>query len=98
MICIGFLAGVAFSAILVAGGVLYADWMDKRELYRDRGCISDVGDPDRQRDGMDRYIPTPEEIEQVLYVLRIGASNREKEVIDYLIDKEGEEDEQGDQA
>lgn len=44
---------------------------------------------DRKRDGMDRHIPTPEEISTVLYLLRIGASQREKEVIDYLIEKEG---------
>ena len=34
------------------------------------------------------YKPTAQEIEDVLYTLRIGASNREKRVIDYLIDKE----------
>ena len=44
-------------------------------------------------DGMDRPDPTPEEISTVLYLLRLGASCREKKVIDYLINKEGEEDE-----
>lgn len=42
--------------------------------------------------GMDRPDPTPEEISNVLYLFRIGASNREKRVLDYLIDKEGEND------
>jgi hypothetical protein len=32
-----------------------------------------------------------EEIISVLYLLRIGASSREKQVIDYLIDKEERE-------
>ena len=35
-------------------------------------------------------IPDKTEIENVLYTLRIGASDREKRVIDYLIDKEDE--------
>lgn len=44
--------------------------------YRDRG----------RDNGQD--IPDKREIENVLYTLRIGASAREKRVIDYLIDKE----------
>lgn len=43
---------------------------------------------DRSRDKRDN--PSRQEIEDVLYTLRIGTSNREKWVIDYLIDKEGE--------
>ncbi len=39
--------------------------------------------------------PDPEEIELVLYNLRLGASEREKRVIDYLIDKEGVEYDDG---
>lgn len=44
----------------------------------------------RNRSGDKRDNPSRQEIEDVLYTLRIGASNREKWVIDYLIDKEGE--------
>ena len=60
------------------------------------GCSdssSDSVDTARQSDGMDRPDPTPEEISNVLYLFRIGASNREKRVLDYLLDKEGEDDE-----
>lgn len=60
------------------------------------GHCNSVPDSDnngRERDGMDRPDPTPEEISNVLYLFRIGASNREKRVLDYLIDKEGEDDE-----
>lgn len=39
--------------------------------------------------------PDPEEIELVLYNLRLGASEREKRVIDFLIDKEGVEYDDG---
>ena len=35
--------------------------------------------------------PTPQEIEDVLFILRLGASDHEKWVIDYLIDKEEKE-------
>jgi hypothetical protein len=49
---------------------------------RDRGRSSDHG----QLEQMD-----PEEVTAVLYLFRIGASSREKQVIDYLIDKEERE-------
>lgn len=48
-------------------------------------------EPTKKDEG--KYVPTPEEIETVLYLLRISASNHEKQVIDYLIDKEGENNE-----
>lgn len=49
---------------------------------RDRNRGSDNGQPQQ----MD-----PEEVTAVLYLLRIRASSREKQVIDYLIDKEERE-------
>lgn len=55
--------------------------------------VPDSDSNSRECDGMDRPDPTPEEISNVLYLFRIGASNREKRVLDYLIDKEGEDDE-----
>lgn len=50
--------------------------------YRDRGS-------DKRGDK-----PDDKEIEDVLYTLRIGASNREKRVIDYLIDEKGVKNEE----
>lgn len=50
------------------------------DRHRNRG--SDHG----QLEQMD-----PEEVTAVLYLLRIGASDREKQIIDYLIDKEERE-------
>lgn len=49
---------------------------------RNRGRSSDHGHTEQ----MD-----PEEVTAVLYLFRIGASSREKQVIDYLIDKEERE-------
>ena len=49
---------------------------------RDRDRSSDHG----QLEQMD-----PEEVTAVLYLFRIGATSREKQVIDYLIDKEERE-------
>jgi hypothetical protein len=88
MFCIGFLAGVVFSIILIIGGILHADYMDKRERNRDRDSDADNNDPDGKHQCVDRDI-TPEEIEIVLNDLRVGSSRQEKEVIDYLIEKEG---------
>lgn len=47
--------------------------------YRDRGSNKRDSPPDAR------------EITDVLYILRIGASSREKKVIDYLIDREEKE-------
>ena len=51
--------------------------------------------PNRDRDRSSDHGHTeqmdPEEIISVLYLLRIGTSSREKQVIDYLIDKEERE-------
>lgn len=56
------------------------------------GHCNSVPDSDnngRECNGMDRHIPTPEEITMILTYFKVGASHRETEVLDYLIDKEG---------
>lgn len=83
MFCFGILGGVVFALITI----LFL--MDKDFHDRDRSGDSDADDPVRECNGMDRDIPTPEEIEEILHTFRIGASQREKRVIEYLIDKEG---------
>ena len=84
MMCIGFLGGVLFAIIAILVFLV----LDKDESNTDRDSDTDGNDADGKSDGVVRN-PTSEEIENVLYVLRFSASNREKEVIDYLIDKEG---------
>lgn len=51
--------------------------------------VPDSDNADRECNGMDRRIPTPEEITMILTYFKVGASHRETEVLDYLIDKEG---------
>lgn len=72
---------------LIMGVILGVLVERERNEYND--SISDNPDPDRKCDGMDRRIPTPEEITMILTYFKVGASCRETEVLDYLIDKEG---------
>ena len=72
---------------IIAGTV--ANVLAERESDKHRNSDIDASVTPGERDGMDKPIPSPAEIEAVLYILRIGASRREKDVIDYLIDKEG---------
>ena len=90
--CIGFLIGAIVCLVFVGIGVCFGrndkgnidgklcDDSDMRlyvfNRHRDRGS--------NQRDNP----PDTKEITDVLYMLRIAASQREKRVIDYLIDKE----------
>ena len=95
--CIGFLLGAIVCIVFFGMGVWYggsdteqSDDDSDVQLYvfsrhRDRGS--------NQRDNP----PDVKEITDVLYMLRIAASNREKRVIDYLIDKEGSNEEGQDQ-
>lgn len=66
----------------------------------DKGQLNDDSDvriyvPDRHRNrGSDHgqlKQMDPEEVTAVLYLFRIGATSREKQIIDYLIDKEERE-------
>ena len=55
-------------------------------------CNSPMGNiHGEKRSGCD-IRPDRKEISMILYTLRIGATDREKKVIDYLIDKEGAEE------
>ena len=90
--CIGFLIGALVCVIMIGIGVCFGR-CDKRHNTTEYGFDSDIRIyvPLRYRDrGRDngQDIPDKREIENVLYTLRIGASTREKKVIDYLIDKE----------
>lgn len=75
----GLVSGVAVSAWCVVEG------------KHDGHCnsVPDTDKPDRECGSVDRHIPTPEEITMILTYFKVGASNRETEVLDYLIDKEG---------
>lgn len=56
--------------------------------------VPDSDNDDREHNGMDRRIPTSEDITDVLRYFRVGASHKETWVLDYLIDKEtGNEEE-----
>ena len=85
--CIGFLIGAITAIIMIGIGVVIGNHKDTPNRdsdvsiyipmrYRSRGW--------NQRDCK----PTSEEIVDVLCVLRLGASEYEKSIIDYLIDKE----------
>ena len=81
---------MAFGFILI--GVVVGEL---RERTSDRHSDLDPDDVDlnRERDGMVGYIPSPEEIKTVLFVMKVGASPFEKEVLDYLIEREEQRDE-----
>lgn len=60
---------------------------DKHDVHCN--SVPDSNNDTRECNGMDRRIPTPEEITMILTYFKVGASHRETEVLDYLIDKEG---------
>lgn len=83
----------AIMAVLLVGIGVQIGRNDKGESNGDtdnRVCVH-CGDWNRSRDHGHTEPMEPEEIISVLYLLRIGASSREKQVIDYLIDKEERE-------
>ena len=85
-ICITIGALIVFASIGI--GVCFGR-CDKGQLNDDSDVRTYVPIRDRNRCGNKRDDkPDNKEIENVLYTLRIGASTREKRVIDYLIDKE----------
>lgn len=87
--CMGFLLGAITAIIFVGIGVCFGR-SDKRELDNDSDVRVYIPDRDRNRSGNNGQLKQmdPKEVMTVLYLLRIGASNKEKHVIDYLIDKE----------
>ena len=89
--CIGFLVGAIVSIIMIGIGVLFGDYNDNNK--RQHGLDNDITIyvPMRYRRGSRNkrdHQPTSEEIVDMLCVLRLGASEYEKSIIDYLIDKE----------
>jgi hypothetical protein len=80
-------------AVILVGIGVQIGRNDKGESNGDtdnRVCVPD-GDRNRGSDHGQPQQMDPEEVTAVLYLLRIGASSREKQVIDYLIDKEERE-------
>lgn len=74
---------------LVSGVIVSVSCMVKGTHDGHCNSVPDSDEPDRERDGVDRHIPTSEEITMILTYFKVGASHRETEVLDYLIDKEG---------
>ena len=85
--CIGFMLGAIVSIIMIGIGVLVGDHKDTLERDSDVNIYVPVRYRNRCRNTRS-YQPTSQEIVDVLCVLRLGASGHEKEIIDYLIDKE----------
>ena len=95
--------GMLMSLGLIGIGVCIGDGLAKAQLHKcDNSPDVSGGDTDLSDSGMgetDRAehsgqdlgsdVPSPELVASVLAVLRMGASQREKEVIDYLLTKEG---------
>lgn len=100
MLAFGFMGGMIIATIVFLG-VLY-ERMNEHERHhqeqflrnnRDRNVrnihpvvsgddlVHDTADDEEQEE------PTAEEITSVLYVLRMGSSHYEREIIDYLIDR-----------
>lgn len=82
MFCFGLLGGMILAVIFIAGGALYA-----RNTERTNDVDSDirlyVPCRDRDRSGDQRDNPQVEEVIDVLNTMRVGASEKEKAVIDY---------------
>lgn len=74
---------------LVSGVIVSVFSVCKGEHDGHCNSVPDSDNNIREHNGMDRRIPTPEEITMILTYFKVGASHRETEVLDYLIDKEG---------
>lgn len=83
----------AIMAVLLVGIGVQLGRSDKGQLNDDSDIRIYIPDRDRNRSGNNGQPQQmdPEEVTAVLYLFRIGASSREKQVIDYLIDKEERE-------
>ena len=89
-ICLCLTVGALICFACIGLGVCIGVRHDKGQSVSDSDVRIYVYSRDRNRGSDKRDNPSRQEIEDVLYTLRIGASNREKWVIDYLIDKEAE--------
>ena len=86
--CIGFLIGAIVCLVFFGMGVCYGG-SDPEQSDDDSDVRIYVLNRHRDRSRNQRdNPPDSKEITDVLYMLRIVASQREKRVIDYLIDKE----------
>lgn len=99
--------GMLMSFALIGIGVCIGERVDKGQLYKCDNCpvlcngadslsYSNMGGSNRQEhSGQDLgpNEPTPEEILNVLRVLRIGASGTEQRVIDHLMREEVKDNE-----
>ena len=79
---------VAWAVFGLIVGVLISVLVE-REHDKSDNPVPDSDNNGRKYNGMDRHNPTPEEITMILTYFKVGASCRETEVLDYLIDKEG---------
>lgn len=89
MIFFAIFGGMFFSFLIFAIGMWANETIYQRKLNRHssdpvRDRVADRGD----RSDTVHHQPTPAEIVIILYNLRIGASQHEKQIIDYLIDRE----------
>ena len=89
MFCFGLMGGMILAVIFIAGGVLYASRDTQRTNDMDSDIRVYVPSRDRDRSGNQRDNQQVDEVISVLDTLKVGASCRETEVLDYLIDKEG---------
>ena len=90
-ICICVTVGALICFIFTGIGVCFGR-SDKESHDRDSDVNIYIPMRYRDRGGNKRDSPPDaREITDVLYILRIGASSREKRVIDYLIDREEKE-------
>ena len=76
---------MAFGFILI--GVVIGEFRE-RTSNRHSNNDSDPVDPDREYSSVERYTPSPEEIRSVLYLHRIDSRGFERDVFDYLIERE----------
>jgi hypothetical protein len=83
----------AIMAVLLVGIGVQLGRSDSRQLNDDSDVRIYVPDRDRNRGSDHGQLEQmdPEEVTNILYLFRIGATAREKQVIDYLIDKEERE-------
>ncbi len=85
--------GVVMGAIGITILISIGEWtlikygMDKAEYNLNTDCSGDSSEHNRERDGMDRYIPDDEEIRLVMQNFRRFASPYEKKIIDYITDE-----------
>ena len=79
---------------LVSGVIVSVFSVCKGEHDGHCNSVPDSDNADRECNGMDRRIPTSEDITDVLRYFRVGASHTETWVLDYLIDKETDDEEE----